>query len=475
MSSPLPTPAPASRALLGSLAASVLAASLLSACNGHAPRDDVDAPPSETPPPTPATPAEAEPQPQPQPTQPPESAPAQADATAEAPPQPAKPLTPEQLPEGYLWFTDACEPGERITIAAVGDVLLHQELQRQAYAAPERHLSLWGGVVDQLERADLTYANLEGPLAAGVTRTGKQIKDPGLVYDNKVYTAYPRFNFHPSLAESLVKSGVDIVSTANNHALDRHSIGVDKTLDALDEAGLLHMGTRRKNASARAPWHVITKTGGVRLAWIACAHHTNQIEDDEDQVLYCFRNEDQVVKLIKRLTRKQGPKGDFDAIIVTPHWGKEYKPEPRQQQRNLAHRMANAGATAIIGSHPHVTQPWEKYVAKDGREVFIHYSLGNFASHQTDLPKRSSILLYVGLTKAKSGEVRVNGVRYVPLHVRPSEDGEKFYTEAIDRVGGAEDSRALTLDMYGRYNLIAPDAALTTNAHCDAGFEFPAR
>ncbi len=464
-----PSPPPSDPARRASLAASVLAATTLAlACNGHAPRDDVDAPSSEAPPPTPAEPTAA-----PAPTEP--APPEPSEETHASPePEPATPLTPDQLPERYLWFTDACEPGERVTIAAVGDVLLHQELQRQAYAAPERHLALWGGVVDQLTRADLTYANLEGPLAAGVTRTGKQVKDPGLVYDNKVYTAYPRFNFHPSLAESLVKSGVDIVSTANNHALDRHSIGVDKTLDALDEAGLLHMGTRRKNASARAPWHVITETRGVRLAWVACAHHTNQIEDDEDQVLYCFRNEDQVVKLIKRLKRKQGPKGELDAIIVTPHWGKEYKPAPRQQQQNLAHRMANAGATAIIGSHPHVLQPWEKFLTKDEREVFIHYSLGNFASHQTDLAKRSSILLYVGLTKTKAGEVRVNGVRYVPLHVRPGDD-EKFYTEAIDRVGGAEDSRALILDMYDRYNLIAPDAALTTNAHCDAGFEFPAR
>ncbi|MCA9719880.1 MAG: CapA family protein [Myxococcales bacterium] len=379
------------------------------------------------------------------------------------------PLRPEELPEGYLHFAGACDPGERVTIAAVGDVLLHEELQVQAYAAPERHLALWGGVVDLLSAADVTYANLEGPMAAGVTRSGKQIRDPGLVYDNVVYSAYPRFNFHPSLAESLVKSGVDVVSTANNHSLDRHAIGVDKTLEALDAASLLHTGTRRQSASARLPWHVMTETRGVRLAWLACAKNTNQIPDDEDQVLYCTRNSDQVVKLVKRLARED----DIDGIIVTPHWGHEYQTAPRKQQQELAHRLAEAGATAIIGSHPHVTQPWEKYATEDGREVFIHYSLGNFASHQTDLPRRSSVILYVGVTKAPDGRARVNGVRYVPIHVR--QDGDDFRTEAIDRGDGADDSRALLVEMYGRYNLLPPDAPLETSGHCRAGFEFPAR
>jgi poly-gamma-glutamate synthesis protein (capsule biosynthesis protein) len=389
--------------------------------------------------------------------------------TSSAPPEPrAVLLAPDELPADYLQFAHACAPGTSLTIAAVGDILLHEELQRQAYAAADGHSSLWGGVGDLLARADLTYANLEGPSAPGVTRSGKTRRDPGLVYDNRVYSAYPRFNYHPSLIDNLVQTGVDIVSTANNHALDRHAIGVDKTIAELHRAKLAFTGTRTQRARASAPWHVVTRAKGLSIAWIACAHHTNQIPDEAGQVLYCFRD-DAAVKAIKRLRKR----GEFDAIIAVPHWGKEYKTSPRKQQVSLAHRMAEAGATAIIGSHPHVLQPWERYTTKDGREVFIHYSLGNFASHQPELPRRSSVLLYLGLTRDEHGQTRVNGVRYMPLHV--TQDGEVFRVEAIDRVGGLEDSRALTLAMYRRYNLLPASAPLVTNPHCQPGFTFPPR
>jgi len=151
-------------------------------------------------------------------------------------------------------------------------------------------------------------------------------------------------------------------------------------------------------------------------------------------------------------------------VIVTPHWGKEYKPEPDRAQRALARRLAAAGATAILGSHPHVLQPWEVLPGAGGRETFIIYSLGNFASHQPELPKRSTMLLYLGLTRPPGGKAFVHGVRYVPLHVR--QDGQQFFVEAIDRVGGAEDSRALTTAMFGEAAVLAPDAPLATRPAC---------
>ncbi|MCA9690023.1 MAG: CapA family protein, partial [Myxococcales bacterium] len=308
---------------------------------------------------------------------------------------------------------------------------------------------------------------LEGPMAAGIDRKGNTVPDPGASYDRVVYTAYPRFNYHPSLAQSLVDSGVDVVSTANNHALDREAIGVDKTLDALDEVKLAHTGTRRQGASERAPWHAITSAGDVRVAWLACAHTTNQIADEHHQVLHCYKDRALVLRLVRELARD--PK--IAAVIVTPHWGREYQTEPRKQEVKLAHELAEAGATAILGSHPHVLQPWERHTTQDGREVFIHYSLGNFASHQPELPRRSTVILYLALG-VHEGRARVRGVGYVPLHVR--QDGEQFFTEAIDRVDGPADSRALTVELLGRENLLAPDAPLSLAPHCQPGHRFPA-
>jgi len=378
-------------------------------------------------------------------------------------------------PNGPLVFEQACEEGQQITIAAVGDILLHGRLQEQAFRESDRHHSLWSGVEDLLEMADITYANLEGPAAAGVDKGGLDRTDPGMVLDGRVYSSYPQFNYHPSLVQSLVESGIDVVSTANNHSLDRLSLGVDRTLDALDEAGLPYTGTRRRSSSDR--WYTITEVQGIRLAWLACTYSTNYIEDQgwlrserpflRDQVLYCFDEEDEVVGHVRDLAARS----DVDAVIVTPHWGDEYQANPNDEQVRLAHRLANAGATAIIGSHPHVTQPWERFVTDDGRETFVLYSLGNFVSGQSHLARRSTLLLYLGLTRTSDGRVHVNGARYVPLHMSRRSVG--LTLEAVDRAGGLEDSRALTVTMFRGYNLLPPTAELSTNPQCDPSWEPP--
>lgn len=364
-----------------------------------------------------------------------------------------------------LAFDAACDDGEQITIAAVGDVLLHEALQRQAFGQPDRYVSLWRGVKDLLERADVTYANLEGPTAAGVTSSGTAVTDPGETFDGRVYTTYPMFNYNPALIDDLLATGVDVVSTANNHSLDRRSLGVDRTLDALDERGLRHTGTRR--AGSREPWYTFTEARGIRIAWLACTFATNGITDRDDQVLFCYEDEDEVLSLVEALAARD----DVDAVIVTPHWGEEYHADPNDDQIDLGHRLIDAGATAVIGSHPHVLEPWERYVTAGGREGFIIYSLGNFVSGQSQLARRSTLLLYLGLTRRADGRVVVNGVRYMPLHMSRVSPG--LTLQAIDRVGGLADSRALTVSMFSVWNLIAPSEALVTNPQCDPTWEGP--
>lgn len=365
---------------------------------------------------------------------------------------------PRPMPAGYLGFARACEPGERIVVAAVGDLLLHHELQIQATVAKTRFRVLWAGVEDLLGAADLTYANLEVPLAAGVLRSGEEVADPGLVFDRKVYTAYPRFNVHPSLALDLVTSGVDVVSTANNHALDRGPLGVDKTLAALVAAKLPHTGTRARTKPG--PWHAVTKAGNFTVAWLACTLHTNRVADEAGQVLRCFDTPTAVADAVRQLARTPG----IDAVIVTPHWGKEYSPTATAQQTEFARRWAEAGATAIVGSHPHVLQPWETMTTSDGREVLVAYSLGNFVSHQPELPKRSTAIVYFGLGKAATGPAFVSGAGYVPVHVRQT--GDEFFAEAIDRVGGPADSRAHVVANFGAANLLAADAPIDVTPQC---------
>lgn len=388
-------------------------------------------------------------------------------AAADPSPRPATTRRqPAKLPEGYLAFAGACDPevdpAAVVTIAAIGDVLMHHELQKQAYASPDGFAALWPNLADLLGKTDLSYANLEVPIATGLTKDGPA-KDPGKTFDNAVYTGYPFFNAHPSLAAALATAGIDVVSTANNHALDRGSDGLVRTLDALDAAKIQHTGTRR---TAKEPWHTMTEAKGLHVAWLACTLHTNFGKDDLGQVLHCFKQTKQVLAEVEALAARD----DIDAVIVTPHWGKEYDPVPQDKQRELARKLVDAGATAIIGAHPHVLQPWEKLAAGGGREAFVHYSLGNFAHHQRSLERRSSIILVLGLHARKGAKATVVGARYVPIHVRMEGDKKAFFVESIDRAGGPPDARQLVVDMYGPANLLGPDEALDVAPHCEPGW-----
>lgn len=350
-----------------------------------------------------------------------------------------------------LRFTDACRAGTKITIAAVGDVLLHGGLQIQSYAAPDAHHSLWKDVEPLLSRADLTYGNLEGPCAEGVAATG-EARDPGMTFDKKVYSSYPQFNYHPSLINSLKDSGFDVVSTANNHALDRRSLGADRTVKNLKEAALPFTGTR-STADAEAPWYAITEAKGVKVAWLACTYALNGIPDPKNQVLKCYEDKALVLSTIRELKARR----DIDAIVVTPHWGVEYNHTPENREKGLAHEMLDAGALAVIGGHPHVVQPWEKYTTQDGREGFVIYSLGNFVSGQNGTAKRSSLILYVGLTKGADGKVTVNGARHMPLTM-----GREPYVAQL----GSGESLALTTKILGTWNKLGADEPLVTNPEC---------
>lgn len=368
--------------------------------------------------------------------------------------QPREPESPSSIPtaQGPLYFAEACRPGARITIAAVGDIVLHSALQRQAYAVPTGHHSLWAPVEPLLRAADVTWANLEGPCANGVNSAGLEVRDPGRVFDWEVYSSYPMFNYHPSLLRALTESGVDVVSTANNHALDRRDLGADRTIDQLRAVGLNYAGTRRTN-EPDAPWFTLTDVKGVRIAWVACASESN-IPDPKKQILYCNDGSGALLSQVQALSTSFG----IDAVIVTPHWGAEFEHRPRDLESSLAHAVLEAGATAVIGTHPHVVQPWEKYVTHDHREGFVMYSLGNFVSGQTGLDKQSSLILYLGLTKGADGAVTINGVRHVPLEMHSAPYN-------VDRAVGA--SLSLTTRILGIWNRVEPDERVVTNPACD--------
>jgi poly-gamma-glutamate synthesis protein (capsule biosynthesis protein) len=250
--------------------------------------------------------------------------------------------------------------------------------------------------------------------------------------------------------------GFRILLTANNHALDRHQLGIDRTIEAIKRAGLAFTGTRSRDDMS-APWYAITPVtaagGTFRIAWLGATYGTNGIPDKAHQVLHCYDQREEVLELIRTLAKRP----DLNAVIFTPHWGIEYQTKPDARQIALAHDAIDAGATAVIGTHPHVVQPLEKYTTKDGREALIAYSLGNFISNQIGLPRLSEPLLLLGLTPGEHGKLQVARVGWIPLHMR-THGG--FRVEAIDRtVGEGRESRAYLLRHLPEGNLHPPTAS----------------
>ena len=314
-----------------------------------------------------------------------------------------------------LHFGDGCASGERITIAAVGDLLFHSSLQRQALARGSDFRAFWQPVAHIFARADLVYGNLEGPAARAVGIGGREVADPGRVLDGRIYVAHIPvlvFNFHPSVVADLKAGGFHVISTANNHAADRGPLGIERTIDAFEAAGLPFTGTRKRGETER-PWSVATRAKGINVAWLACTFSVNGMPDPHRQVLGCYSQRAEVLDEIKRLADDP----DVDAVVLTPHWGVENSHVPLPQDRRLAREAIDAGATAVIGTHPHVLQPWEKHAAPDGREGLIIYSTGNFISNQRHIGQRSGIIALIELVKTEAGKARLAAAGYVPTWV----------------------------------------------------------
>ena len=219
----------------------------------------------------------------------------------------------------------------------------------------------------------------------------------------------------------------------------------------------------------------------MKVAWVACTFsnnfHTSNSIDPYGQALYCYRKNGGsggsnpiLLKIVADLASDP----DVDAIIVTPHWGDEGVQRPGIRQSSLATDLADAGATAIIGAHPHVLQPWEK-LNRNGREVFVHYSLGTFISNQMSPAQRASMILYVGFVKDQEGKVYIDGIRYLPMYMSHANDSRSQSSSHtlipiepnsnLDRIGTASKSNIFSL-LPEKYRLILNESIVTNQSQC---------
>lgn len=310
-------------------------------------------------------------------------------------------------------FSTNCSNSDDVAVVSViGDVLVHDAIYRSVVAGKQDFSEIWRKVIPLFTKADLSIANLEGPAALGIDYSGKDRGDVGFIYDKVVYSGTDfKFNYHPRILSDLKKSGIDLLTIANNHSLDRKAIGMDRTLEAADKIDLPLVGARHSKDRS-GDFHRIVQVKDLQIAVLGCTEMTNGHADKAEQLLWCYKNATQIESTIRELKSRS----DVDAILVYPHWGQEYATTPDSSQKAYARRFLEAGATAVIGSHPHVLQPWEKYITRDGRETLIAYSLGNFVAYQKGLDKKTGVVLYLGLSQEPNQKGKVVSAMYSPTY-----------------------------------------------------------
>jgi poly-gamma-glutamate synthesis protein (capsule biosynthesis protein) len=233
-----------------------------------------------------------------------------------------------------------------------GDVMLSRHVGRVARAQHDPAFPL-RDLAPVFQAADIAFVNLESPFS-----------DKGSVVEHGMI-----FKAEPEMIAALQVAGIDVVSTANNHARDQGSRGVEFTLDWLERHQIAAVGSGKTAEAAHAG--TVIERNGIRFGFLAYAYDQSNgnHSDTDDRVA--------VMDLAGLRQDLVGMQARADAVIVSMHAGTEYASKPNTQQTTFAQAALDGGARVVVGHHPHVTQPWERR-----GEGVIFYSLGNLVFDQ---------------------------------------------------------------------------------------------
>jgi poly-gamma-glutamate capsule biosynthesis protein CapA/YwtB (metallophosphatase superfamily) len=296
-------------------------------------------------------------------------------------------------------------------LVLVGDIMIHSNLLAAARDRKTGTYSFQGffdEVKPYLSAADLTVGNLETTLA------GRE----------KRYTGYPQFNTPESILIALKEAGFDVLTNANNHAMDRGEYGVVKTVSRLSERGFRYTGTSLSAKDRDKP--LIVKAKDINIGLLAYTYGTNGLPVPKGKGFMVNMLDFAKVRADIKKAREDGAQ----LVVVFPHFGIEYRRIPGKVEKKLVDELFNAGADVVAGSHPHVIQPMSVTDSTSKRKgIFTAYSLGNFISGQRDRYKDSGVILQLEVKKdQKSGQVTLHEARYIPVWVHEfRENGQLKY------------------------------------------------
>lgn len=318
-----------------------------------------------------------------QPTEPPTAAPpASAPPTTAPPASAARTTTPPTI-----------TLRKTLTIAAGGDVIGDRDVG--TFIDKHGGDAVLAGVAPLLRESQVAFINLESPLSnKGARNAAKEVT----------------FRGRPALVQGLHTAGVDVVSLANNHALDWGSKALVDTVARLDAAGIAHAGAGGNLAAARAPALLETTSGTVALlAYTLILPEGFAAGTDRAGVNPGSGHRERLLADISAAAKQA------DWVVVSFHWGIEYMGQASREQRALAHDAVDAGADLVLGHHPHVLQGLELY-----RNRLIAYSLGDFVFDHYSRVTGETVVLEVELSSAGPPSFRVTPAYLSDSHGIPN-------------------------------------------------------
>ncbi|TDT50950.1 CapA family protein [Fonticella tunisiensis] len=278
------------------------------------------------------------------------------------------------------------EPVRReITILTAGDIMFHNPQIKAAYTGKTYNFKpSFEEIKPIIEKADIAIGNFETT-----------------INPDKKPSGYPTFNAPVEVLDAIKYAGFDVLTTANNHAMDTGTKGLLNTVEAIKEHGMIPVGTGKKDDDKFA----IVEKNGVNVAILSYTYGTNGIKAPDGMVNLI--DKDKIKSDIERVKNRS------DFVLVMLHTGTEYIRKVEDFQYALFREIADMGADAVIGGHPHVARKSEVY-SSNGRNVFISYSMGNFISNQT--AKYTDIGTMVELRVVKTDTAKIEDARVIPVY-----------------------------------------------------------
>ena len=244
---------------------------------------------------------------------------------------------------------------KKISLGFVGDIMLDRGIKSSvAKYGNGDYIFAFEKIKDYLNSFDILFGNLEGPISDGGTKTGS------------IYS----FRMNPKSAVALQEAGFDILSVANNHIGDWSKTAMKDTFENLKNAGIEYSGGG-DNKKEAYEIKIILKND-TKIAYLSFSQFgKGYLEAGDDTAGIAIISDEKLKSGIEKA------KAENDIVIVSFHFGDEYKKEPNTYQKTFAHKAIDYGADLVIGHHPHVVEPIEVY-----KDKYIAYSLGNFVFDQ---------------------------------------------------------------------------------------------